>query len=90
MLTRSEIVWAFWLLLFLAFELTAKDVLGWAPWYSLSRTAWMDEKAYPILKTILLGFLIGLGVHIRYQTGLLKSTLCGVLIALGVELLIGK
>ena len=29
---------ALWTTAFLLFELPAKDVLGWAPWYSLSKT----------------------------------------------------
>lgn len=41
----------------------------------------MDEQSYPILKTALLGFLIGLGVHIRWETGLLRTTIGGTLIA---------
>lgn len=79
MVVRSEIVWALWLLLFLTLELSA--FFGVAPWHTLSRTAWLDESRYPILRTILLGFLIGLGVHVRWQTGLLRTTIGGILIA---------
>lgn len=79
-LTRSDIVWATWLLLFLALEIPA--ALGIAPWDTLSRTSWLDEKLYPILQTILFGFLIGLAVHIRFSTGLLRTTLGGIVIAL--------
>lgn len=79
-LTRSDIVWAAWLLLFLALEIPA--ALRIAPWDTLSRTSWLDEKLYPILQTILFGFLIGLAVHIRFSTGLLRTTLGGIVIAL--------
>lgn len=74
--------WAIpWLVLFLVFELTAKDITGIAPWYSLSHVARADEQTYPLLRTLLLGFLIGLGVHIRYPVTLWKATLGGVLVA---------
>lgn len=79
-LARSDLVWALWLLLFLALEVPA--AAGIVPWDTLSRTSWLDEKLYPILKTILFGFLIGLAVHIRFGTGLARSSLGGVVIAL--------
>ena len=79
-LGRSELIWGFWLLLFLAFEIPA--ALHLVPWDTLSRTAWLDEQRFVILKTILFGFLIGLGVHIRFGTGIWKTTLGGVVIAL--------
>lgn len=73
-------MWALWILLFLALEVPA--ALHFAPWNTLSRTSWYDERLYPILKTALFGFLIGLAVHIRFATGLGKTTLGGILIAL--------
>lgn len=76
---RSELVWSLWLLLFLALELTA--FFGLAPWSTLSRTSWLDEQRYPILKTLLFGFLIGLAVHIRFSTGLWRTTFGGMVIA---------
>ena len=79
-LSRSDIVWAFWLFSFLVLELAAE--FGLAPWFTLSATSWADEKLYPILKTLLFGFLIGLAVHIRFGTGLGRTTLGGVVIAL--------
>jgi hypothetical protein len=79
-LTASDAVWAGWLLLFLALELSA--FFGLAPWGTLSSTAWLNEKMYPILRTVLFGFLIGLAVHIRFTTGLWRTTLGGMLIAL--------
>ena len=78
-LSRSDLVWGVWLLAFLALELTA--FAGVAPWSTLSSTAWLNEKAYPILRTILFGFLIGLAVHIRFETGLWRTTLGGMMIA---------
>jgi uncharacterized membrane protein YczE len=79
-LKLSDVVWAAWLLLFLALEIPA--ALGVAPWDTLSRTSWIDERLYPILQTILFGFLIGLAVHIRFSTGLLRTTIGGIVIAL--------
>lgn len=79
-LSRSDIVWAVWLLAFLALELPA--ALHVTPWDTLSRTSWLDEQKYPFLKTLLFGFLIGLAVHIRFATGLWRTTLGGTAIAL--------
>ena len=79
-LTRSDIVWGSLLALFLALEVPA--ALHVVPWFTLSRTSWLDERLYPILKTILFGFLIGLAVHIRFGTGLLRTTVGGIVIAL--------
>lgn len=79
LLGRSDLVWSLWLILFLVLELTA--FFGIAPWRTLSETSWLNESHYPILRTLLLGFLIGLGVHIRWQTGLFRTTAGGVLIA---------
>lgn len=79
-LTRSELIYGIILAVWLCFEVPA--ALGIAPWYTLSRTSWLDERLYPILKTVLFGFLIGLAVHIRFQTGLLRTTIGGIAIAL--------
>ena len=78
-LGASDLVWAAWLLLFLVLELSAFFRL--VPWVTLSETSWLNEKQYPILKTVLFGFLIGLAVHIRFSTGLWRTTLGGTLIA---------
>ena len=79
-LHNSDLVWAAWLLLFLVLELSA--FFNLAPWDTLSSTSWINERMYPILKTILFGFLIGLAVHIRFSTGLWKTTVGGMLIAI--------
>lgn len=84
-LSRSDLIWSLWLLLFLALELAA--FFGVAPWMTLSSTSWANERLHPILRTVLLGFLIGLGVHIRFQTGLLRTSLGGLLIALVLNFL---
>lgn len=76
----SDLVWAAWLVLFLALEVPA--ACGVVPWDTLSQTSWLDERLYPILKTILFGFLIGLAVHIRFSTGLGRTTAGGIVIAL--------
>lgn len=79
-LSASDLVWGSWLLLFLLLELGG--FFRFFPWDTLSTTAWLNERSYPILKTVLFGFLIGLAVHIRFATGLWKTTLGGVVIAL--------
>lgn len=85
-LSISDAVWAGWLCLFLVLELTG--FFHVTPWNTLSSTAWANEERYPILRTILLGFLIGLAVHIRFQTGLWRTTLAGTVIALAVNALL--
>jgi hypothetical protein len=84
-LATSDAIWAAWLALFLVLELSA--FFNLAPWNTLSSTAWLNEKSYPILKTILFGFLVGLAVHIRFQTGLWRTTLGGVVIAVVLNVL---
>lgn len=78
-LGRSDLVWAAWLILFLVLELAA--FFNAAPWHTLSETSWLNEHEYPILRTILFGFLIGLAVHIRFETGLWRTTAGGMAIA---------
>lgn len=84
-LSRSDIVWAVWLILFLVLELAA--FFNLAPWHTLSETSWLNENEYPILRTVLFGFLIGLAVHIRFETGLWRTTLGGTLIAVVLNFL---
>lgn len=78
-MTRSDLVWSLWLGLFLLLELSA--VAGIVPWQTLSSTARWNEQTYPWLRTVLFGFLIGLGVHIRYPVTLWRATLGGILVA---------
>lgn len=85
-LTTSDLVWAAWLLLFLVLELTA--VFNFTPWDTLSQTSWLNEMRYPWLKPILVGFLIGLVIHIGYQTGLWRTTIFGILIAAAIQWLL--
>lgn len=84
-MTTSDAIWAGWLGLFLVLELTA--YFRFTPWDTLSSTAWLNEKEYPILRTVLFGFLIGLAVHIRFQTGLWRTTVGGTVIALVLNFL---
>lgn len=81
----SDAIWAFWLALFLLFELGG--FFGVFPWDTLSSTAWLNEKLHPILRTLLFGFLVGLAVHIRFQTGLWRTTVGGLLIAVVLDFL---
>lgn len=85
MLVRSDLVWALWLLLFLALEIPA--ACGVVPWDTLSQTSWINEHLHPWLKPVLTGFLIGLVVHIGYGTGLWRTTLGGVAVALVLNFL---
>lgn len=84
-ITASDIVWSSWLLLFLVLELSGFFRI--VPWVTLSETAWLNEKAHPFLRTVLLGFLVGLAIHIRFQTGLWRTTLGGTVLALIVNYL---
>lgn len=79
-LTASNEVWGSLLAVFLILEILG--LFAFTPWSTLSQTAWWNESTYPWLKTILLGFLIGLAVHIRFSTGLWKTTIGGIIIAL--------
>lgn len=65
---------------FLALEVPA--AFHSVPWFTLSRTSYLNEQLHPILKTALFGFLIGLAVHIRFGTELWRTTAGGILIAL--------
>lgn len=40
---------------------------------TLSRTSWDEEGRFPILRTILFGFLIGLTFHIVFRTNLIYT-----------------
>lgn len=77
----SYAYWSLWIfVLFLGPEVLA--YLRLIPLGTLSRTAWSAEHYYPWLKTILFGFLIGLAVHIRFETRLGFAELGGLGIAL--------
>lgn len=88
-MTRIQLVaslgyWGVWIFgMFLIPEL-----LGWervAPWLTLSETAWWIEKAAPVMRSVFFGFLIGLAVHIRFQTRFGHAEAGGILIALIVH-----
>lgn len=92
-LTRDQIIasciyWGIWIFgLFLIPEL-----LGWgrvAPWVTLSETAWWVEKALPIMRSLLFGFLIGLAVHIRFHTNFGRAELGGMIVAAVAHLIWG-
>lgn len=76
--------WALWIfVMFLVPEL-----LGYfhtAPWPTLSSTSWHAERTYPILRSLLFGFLIGLAVHIRFQTALGRAEAGGMAVALALH-----
>lgn len=81
----SQAYWAVWIfVLFLVPELLAN--FGVIPMFTLSETAWLDEQTYPILRTIIFGFLVGLAVHIRFTTGLGRAEIGGIGIALAAHL----
>lgn len=84
-LALSQLYWGLWLgVMFLIPEcLAAFHVI---PMYTLSRTSWMDQQTYPVLRTIIFGFLIGLAVHIRFAVGLGRAEAGGIGIALAAHL----
>lgn len=73
-LRASEIYWGAWIfLLFLVPEVLAG--LHVLPIMTLSRTSWDEEGRFPVLRTVLFGFLIGLCIHIAFRTSLWKTEL---------------
>jgi hypothetical protein len=85
-LLRSELFWSFWLVQFLVLEVIIGIVLGYI--YTLSATSGIEEARFPILRTLLLGFLLGLAVHIRWQTPLWRTEAISMLIATIIDLII--
>jgi hypothetical protein len=85
-LPRSEVFWSFWLVQFLVLEVIIALVLGYI--YTLSTTSGIEEARFPILRTLLLGFLLGLAVHIRWQTPLWRTEVISMLIATIIDLII--
>jgi hypothetical protein len=84
-LALSEAYWGVWIfVLFLVPEVLA--ALGLTPMYTLSHTSWIDQQNYPILRTIIFGFLMGLAVHIRFATKFGPAELGGILIAVTAQL----
>ncbi len=69
----SRCVWLAWLLAFGAIE--AIGDLRFAPWRTLSETAWDLEARHPNGKRWLEAFILGLAVHIRYRTTLSSSVM---------------
>lgn len=84
-LSRSDLIWAAWLALFLALEIPA--ACGVVPWDTLSQTSWLNEVSHPWLRPLLVGFLVGLVVHIGYGASLWRCVLGGVILALVLEYL---
>lgn len=85
-LLRSEVFWSFWLVQFLVLEVIIAIILGYI--YTLSATSGIEEARFPILRTLLLGFLLGLAVHIRWQTPLWRTEAVSMLIATIIDLII--
>lgn len=79
--TASYGVWVAWLALFLAVELIP---VFWAscPWRTLSETSWHAERSYHVVRALLLGFLVGLLIHIVYRVGFAPAMLFGLGFAL--------
>jgi hypothetical protein len=72
----SYVVWTSWLSLFLVFELIPVFWKG-CPWKTLSGTSWHAESSYPIVQALLLGFILGVGIHIVYRVPMLQAQLFG-------------
>lgn len=85
-LARSQVAWSTWLLIFLILEVGAAIILGNI--FTLSKTSGIEESRFPWLRTILLGFLLGLAVHIRWQTPFFRTEGIGILAALLIDLVI--
>lgn len=75
----SYAVWIVWILAFLALELPGYFRV--VPWVTLSETSWHAEATYPVVRTILLGFLLGLLVHIVYRRPLWHAEAFGIAVA---------
>lgn len=87
-LTLSQLYWGAWIfVLFLVPELLAAT--GKIPMYTLSHTSWLDQQNYPVLRTLIMGFLFGLAVHIRFATKFGPAEVGGMVIALAVHVLWG-
>jgi hypothetical protein len=82
--TWSYLIWgARWLLVgFLLFELAARDVLGWAPWMSLTATGRHAISTYPIVGPLLFATIVFLAVHFIYTRPLWQSIAYGLVVAL--------
>ena len=80
----SYLIWGLrWLLIdFLVFEMLSRDVLGIAPWYSLTGTTRHAISTYPPVGPLLFALLIALGVHFIYRRPLWHSVVFGIGIAL--------
>lgn len=85
-LARSQVIWSGWLLLFLFLELGL--AIAWGNIFTLSKTSGIEEHRFPILKTLLLGFLLGLAVHIRWQTPLWRTEILSMIAATAIDLII--
>lgn len=84
-LNLSDLIWGSWIAQFLILEIVFALILGKI--YTLSNTSWIDEDKYKWLGTILLGFLMGLAIHIRWKTGLWKTEAVTVPLALITDLI---
>lgn len=83
--------WVRWLLLgFLGFELAAKDVLGWAPWMSLTATTRHAISTYPVLGPLIFATVVFLTVHMLYGRNVWKSVAYGLVVALVAHWLDGR
>lgn len=90
--TWSYLIWGLrWLLIgFLGFELASKDVLGWAPWMSLTATGRHAISTYPIVGPLLFATIVFLTVHFIYDRGVVKSILFGLVVAAVAHWLDGR
>ena len=80
----SYAVWAGWLAAFLILELSG--LWRWVPWVTLSETSWHLEEAYPVLYTLLGGFLLGLNVHIVFHIPFWRAMLFGLIVAVAAHI----
>lgn len=65
--TWSYVIWAgVWAVAFLVFEFTARDLLGWAPWFTLSQTVKTLIRDHPWLALILICGVPALFLHLLF------------------------
>ena len=90
--TWSYLIWGLrWLLIgFLAFELAAKDVLGFAPWMSLTATGRHAAQTYPVVGPLIFATVVFLTVHFLYDRDVWKSIVFGLVVAAVAHWLDGR
>lgn len=90
--TWSYLIWGLrWLLIgFLLFELLAKDILGVAPWMSLTATGRHAVKTYPLVGPLIFATVVFVTVHFLYERPIWRSVAYGLVVAFVAHWLDGR